>query len=36
MEDIFGNLNKQMMEQKYIPNLGQLLRIAIDLQRYLL
>jgi hypothetical protein len=36
VDDIFGNLNKQMMEQKYTPNLGQLLKISIDLKKYLL
>jgi len=35
VEDIFGNLNKQIMEQKYIFDLRQLLIITLDLKRYL-
>ncbi len=35
VEDIFRNLSKQMMEQKYILDLRRLLIIALDLKRYL-
>jgi hypothetical protein len=35
VEEVFLNINKQMLETSYTLNLGQLLEIALELKRYL-
>ncbi len=35
VEEIFLDIGKQMLETSYILNLGQLLKIAVKLKRYL-
>jgi hypothetical protein len=34
IEKIFQDINKQMLEINYILNLGQLLKITLELKRY--
>jgi hypothetical protein len=35
MEQIFQDINKQMLETTYTLKLGQLLKIALDLKKYM-
>ncbi len=35
MEQIFQDINKQMMETTYTMRLSQLLKIALDLKKYM-
>jgi hypothetical protein len=35
VEDIFLDIGKQMLETSYTLNLGQLLKIALELKRYI-
>jgi hypothetical protein len=35
VEEIFQDISKQMLETSYTLNLGQLLKMALELKRYL-
>jgi hypothetical protein len=35
IEEIFQDINRQMLETSYTLNLGQLLKMALELKRYL-
>jgi hypothetical protein len=36
LEEIIKDINKQVLETKYTLNLGQLLRVILDIKHYIL